>query len=148
MLLGLHFVNVEHLNEPLSSFGTFSCEHQPGNAIGNTLATSGFKPRPAKAENSRYLLSPAEFSSDLSENRTLKTENLLRNTASRMQMELQGCNPRGRGFESHRLHSLKQATTRFSTGAVAQSGRARNVSSILVVIGFSVAISLRRDEPY
>ena len=65
-----------------------------------------------------------------------------------MQMELQGCNPRGRGFESHRLHSLKQATTRFSTGAVAQSGRARNVSSILVVIGFSVAISLRRDEPY
>ena len=135
MLLGLHFVNVEHLNEPLSSFGTFSCEHQPGNAIGNTLATSGFKPRPAKAENSRYLLSPAEFSSDLSENRTLKTENLLRNTASRMQMELQGCNPRGRGFESHRLHSLKQAQTRFSTGAVAQSGRARNVSSILVVIG-------------
>ena len=54
MLLGLHFVNVAHLNEPLSSFGTFSCEHQPGNAIGNTLATSGFKPRPAKAENSRY----------------------------------------------------------------------------------------------
>ena len=54
MLLGLHFVNVAHLNEPLSSFGAFHCEHQPGNAIGNTLATSGFKPRPAKAENSRY----------------------------------------------------------------------------------------------
>jgi len=80
---------------------------------------------------------------------TLKTGNwtLSENTASRMQMELQGCNPRGRGFESHRLHSLKQAKTRFSTGAVAQSGRARNVSSTLVVIGFSVAISLRRDEP-
>ena len=58
MLLGLHFVNVAHLNEPLSSFGTFSCEHQPGNAIGNTLATSGFEPRPAKAENSRYNTCP------------------------------------------------------------------------------------------
>jgi hypothetical protein len=68
MLLGLHFANVAHLNEPLSSFGTFFCEYQPGNAIGNTLATSGFKPRPAKAENSRYPLFPAEFSSDFSEN--------------------------------------------------------------------------------
>ena len=54
MLLGLHVQNVSYLNTPLSTFGTFHCEHQPGNAIGNTLATSGFKPRPAKAENSRY----------------------------------------------------------------------------------------------
>jgi hypothetical protein len=58
MLLGLHFVNVAHLNAPLSTFGTFHCEHQPGNAIGNTLATSGFKPRPAKAKNSRYHTCP------------------------------------------------------------------------------------------
>jgi|GEM_PF-3392091 len=100
MLLGLHFVNVAHLNEPLSNFGTFHCEHQSGNAIGNTLATSGFKPRPAKAENSRSPLSQADFV--CTEHWKLATEYYLRTphhecrwNYKAVTLEVVGSNPTG-----------------------------------------------------
>jgi hypothetical protein len=50
-----YILSMSHISTiPCRALGLSHSEHQPGNAIGNTLATSGFKPRPAKAENSRY----------------------------------------------------------------------------------------------
>jgi hypothetical protein len=58
MLLGVHLLNVAPLNDPLSTFGAFHCEHQPGMPSGIHWQPAGSNPAPRKRRILDTLLVP------------------------------------------------------------------------------------------